>query len=505
MRNRLLFLAAVPLLCCASPVRAQDGHKIIDQYIKASGGSKALSQLRSLALEGTVADGGESASGTFTLDTRRPNRYYFELISGTTRRIEAYNGKSVWRELDPGHPATLEGPDANQIEAAAQIANTRLLDLKSSKLIVTWVAHATVAERGAEQVEVVTASGAKREEFFDSQTHLLVKETGPPGTDAPEISYSDYHAEGGIQLPHTLELHFGPAVYRITVTRVTLNETVPDHVFDFPRNSQAKLPDLKALFSEIDKNQKAIDKIKENYAGSRFEEEMEYAGDGSVKRHESHDYTFFYFHGDEVSTLVKKDGKPLSDAEQKKEEERVRKRIETIQAREAKKEAKEEKAREEGNKKEDDDDVDIEIFLRACQFINPRHERFRGQDVLVFDFEGNPEFKPHKLAERIVQKLAGVVWIDEKTLDVARLEAYFASDAKIAGGLLVNLQRGTGFVFEQAYVNNEVWLPTYAEAHYGARVLLLKDFHGMAVTRYSDYKRFQVDSISKIVPPKAPQ
>jgi len=498
-----LVLALLPLLC-SPPAGAQDAHKIVDQYVKASGGSKALSQLRSMALEGVVAPAtGESAAGTFTLDTRRPNRYYFELISGSTRRIEAYNGKSVWRELEPGHPATLEGPEASEIEAAAQIANTRLLDLKSNKLTVTWVTHTTVGERGAEQVEVVTASGVKREAFFDSQTHLLVKESSPSGDGDHQIFYSDYRPEGGVQLPHKLELRFGPAIYRIDVTRVTLNETIPEHVFDFPRNSQAKLPDLKELFSEIDKNQKAIDKIKENYAGSRTEEETEYAGDGTVKRHETTEYTFFYLLGDEVSTLVKKNGKPLSDAEQKKENERAQKRVREIQEHAAKKEAKEEKAREQGKEEKDEDDVDIEIFLRACQFINPRRERFRGQDVLVFDFEGNPEFKPHKLAEKIVQKLAGVIWIDEKSLDVARLEAYFTSDAKIAGGLLVNLQRGTGFVFEQAYLNNEVWLPTYEEAHVGVRLLLVKGFRVTAVTRYSDYKRFQVESISKIAPPKS--
>ncbi len=496
------FLAFFFLLAFVPPLRAQDARKIIDQYVKASGGSKALSQLSSVVLEGAVAPEGESPSGSFTLDTRRPNRYYFELISGNTRRIEAYNGKSVWRELEPGRPATLEGPDAADIEATAQILNTRLLDLKSSRLTVTWMAHATVAERAADQLEVVTASGVKREMFFDSQTHLLLEESAPPGSAARAILYSGYRPESGIQFPHRLELRFDAAVYRIDVTRVTLNESVPEHIFDFPGNSQAKLPDLKALFSEIDKNQKVIDKLKENYAGSRVEEETEYGGDGSVKRHETSEYTFFYFHGDEVSTLMAKDGKPLSDAERKKEDERVRKHIEQIQAHAAKREAKEEKAHEERKEEKDDDDVDIEIFLRACQFTNPRRERFRGQDVLVFDFEGNPEFKPRKLVEKIVQKLAGVIWIDEKSLDVARLEAYFVSDAKIAGGLLINLQHGTGFVFEQAYLNNEVWLPTYEEAHVGARLLLVKGVRVTAVTRYSDYKRFQVESISKIAPPK---
>jgi hypothetical protein len=214
------------------------------------------------------------------------------------------------------------------------------------------------------------------------------------------------------------------------------------------------------------------------------------------------EYNFFYLKGDEVSTLVKKDGKPLSDAEQKKENEKTQKEIADIQKREAKKEAKDEKAKEEGKKDKEDDDVGIETFLRACQFVNPRRERFRGEDVLVFDFEPNPEYKAHKLVEKIIQKLAGVIWIDEKAHDVARLEAYFVGDFRFAGGLLANLQKGTSFIFEQAYINNEIWLPTYMEAHLGVRVLLLKGFSLNAVTHYSDYKRFNVETLSTINQPK---
>src|SRR5207245_2597650 len=226
-----------------------------------------------------------------------------------------------------------------------------------------------------------------------------------------------------------------------------------------------------------------------------------YESDGKVKKRELNEYTFFYFNGDEVSTLVEKDGKPRTAEKQKQENEKTQKRIAELQKRQAKKEVKQEKAKEEG-KSEEKDDPGIEVFLRACQFVNPRRERFRGQDVLVFDFEPNPEFQPHKLEERVVQKLAGVVWVDEKAHDVARLEAYFVGDVKLAGGLLANLQRGTSFVFEQAFINNEVWLPTYLEGHIGARVLLVKGFKMSFVTRYSDYKKFNVETLSTIGKPK---
>jgi hypothetical protein len=214
------------------------------------------------------------------------------------------------------------------------------------------------------------------------------------------------------------------------------------------------------------------------------------------------EYTFFYLSGDEVSTLVKKDGKPLSDEEQKKENEKTQKRIEEIQKEDKKKESKEEKDKEKGKEAKDKDDPGIEMFLHVCQFVNPRRERFRGLDVLVFDFEPNPEYKAKNLEERVVQSLAGVIWVDEKAHDVARLEAYFVGDVKIAGGMLVNLQKGSSFVMEQAYLNNEVWLPTYEEVHAGVRVLLVKGFKMNEVTRYVDYKRFNVETVSTVNKPK---
>ena len=495
-------LAVTFLFCLGSPslVLCQEPGKIVEQYIKAAGGGKALGKIQTLTLEGTFSSE-DGKSGTYTLDTKLPNRYYSELLVGEKNLTEAYNGKSAWHQTAAGELGTLVGPEGMQLEAASQYYNSRLLNLKKNKISLALVGHAQVRGRDTLQLEVTTATGIKRQVFFDAQTHLIAKEAATVAGMEQEMLYDDYRAVDGVKLPFKIELHRGSDKYDITVTRTAVNGTVGERVFDFPIKSQVKLPDLKALFKEIDENQKAIDKIKENYAGTRVEEETEFENDGKVKKRELTEYTFFYLNGEEVSTLVKKDGKPLSEAEQKKENEKTQKRIEELQKREAKKEAKEEKAKEKG-KNEDKDDPDIELFLRACQFVNPRRERFRGQDVLVFDFEPNPEFKPHKLVEKVVQKLAGVIWVDEKAHDVARLEAYFVGDMKFAGGLLANLQKGTSFVMEQAYVNNEVWLPTYEEAHVGVRVLLVKGFKVNAVTRYSDYKRFNVETLSTIAKPK---
>jgi hypothetical protein len=488
------------LLVFVASARAQDAQKLVDQYIKATGGSKTLSKAQTITLEGTF-NTPDGKSGTYTLNTKFPNRYYSELVVGDTSWIEAYNGKSAWHRSSNGEISTLVGAEGNELEAAGLYYNSHLVDAKKKKLGIGFAGSFPVRGKDTLEIEVTTPAGVKRHVFFDAQTHLIAKEEATVDGIEEQILYDDYRTENGVKLPLKIELHRGKDAYNITITRAAVNGVIGERVFDFPKKSQVQLPDLKALFNEIDQNQKAIDKLKENYAGSRSEEETQYDKTGKIAKRELREFTFFYLSGEEVSTLVKKDGKPLSEEEQRKENEHVRKTIEDLQKKETKKEAKEEKAKEEGKEKKDDD-VGIETFLRACQFVNPRRERFRGQDVLVFDFEPNPEFKPRKLVEKVVHQLAGVIWIDEKARDVARLEAYFVGDFRFGGGVIANLQKGTSFVFEQAYVNNEVWLPTYEEAHLGVRVLLVKSFRVNEVTRYTDYKKFNVDSIATIGQPK---
>jgi hypothetical protein len=497
----IVCLTVIALLS-ARPCPAQDASKIIDQYVKAAGEAKNLSRLQTLSLDGTFQGAASGKPGTYALRVKLPNRYYTEVRSEGKTLIEAYNGKSAWHRSESGEIATLLGSQALEIEAAAQYYNSRLLTLSKKKIGAAYKGSVSLHGHDTFQIELTYPTGIQREVFFDPQSHLIVAEKATIAGIAREIYYDDYRVVNGVKVPFKLEIHRGSETYAVGVTRAATNETIGERVFDFPIQSQVKLPDLKKLFEEIDANQKQIDKIRENYAGTQVEEETEFDKSGKVTKKESNEYTFFYLNGDEITTLVKKNGKPLSEEDQKKENEKTQKRIEEEQKKEKKKEEKEEKTKEEGKESKEKDDPGIETFLRVCQFVNPRRERFRGQDVLVFDFEPNPEYKPKNLVERVVKELAGVVWIDEKAKDVVRLEAYFVGDVRIAAGLLANLQKGTSFVFEQAFVNNEVWLPTYMEAHIGVRVLLLKGFKMNVATRYSDYKRFNVETLSTVSRPK---
>ena len=114
-RSRQLFLSSRPR------AQSQDPEKIIDQYIKAQGGTKALSKIQTITIEGTFTNTADGKTGTYTFDTKLPNRYYSEFVLGDKNVIEAYNGKSAWHQTPAGEITTLLGEEGTQLEAAGQL------------------------------------------------------------------------------------------------------------------------------------------------------------------------------------------------------------------------------------------------------------------------------------------------------------------------------------------------------------------------------------------------
>src|SRR5258708_14546354 len=134
MRTRLTrILIALILTRGAYPAPAQDAGKIVEQYVKAAGGARLLAKIQTLTLEGTfTSDDGKM--GTYTLDTKLPNRYYSELMAGEKNVIEAYNGKSAWHQNAAGELGTLVGPEGTQLAATAQCYKSRQANTTKSKM-----------------------------------------------------------------------------------------------------------------------------------------------------------------------------------------------------------------------------------------------------------------------------------------------------------------------------------------------------------------------------------
>lgn len=256
------------------------------------------------------------------------------------------------------------------------------------------------------------------------------------------------------------------------------------------------VPDATALLLQVQENQKVIDKLQEQYACRKNIEQLEALKDGGFRTKGSKDFEVIYLAGQEIDRLVAKDGQPLSPGEAQDENSRAEKKVKEFQKKQQQK-----ADRQARGETKPEDEPGISTFLRVCRFTHPRRVEFRGKKVAAFDFEPLPGYKPKTRLERVLQGLVGTAWVDEEAKEIVKLEAHFARSLKFGGGLLASVRPGSAFVFEQALVNNEVWLPTYAEIHMSARVLI-KGVKVDQIIRYSDYRKFKVEMLTQFGNPK---
>jgi hypothetical protein len=479
----LLLLAALATGCYA-----ETPQKVIDEYVRAAGGAKALAQIQTETIAANLTDESSRQMGSFSLISKAPDRFYSEIVIEPQREVRAYNGMSAWGQDSEG-VGTLTGAAAKGAEAMARYWNSRLLDLKKAKIAAQFVGIERVRGREAYRIQMTLEPGIARQVFFDTKTHLIVREIAGPTPGEEQFDYGDYRPVQGIQTPFEIGLRREGRSYTLSVTHVEFNAPLDDSIFDFPRLQQQPLPDIKSLFLEVTRNQKAIEVLQKQYTCHVTTEEEQTDGKAQVKSKKIKEYEVFNIAGDEVRRLLAIDGKPLAGDEKKKEDERFNKEFD----KETRKEAELARDPKRQEKEEAKDEEQLSDLLRAIRFRNPRRERFRGQDVIALDFGPNPDYKPTKLMEKIAQRVVGVVWIDDQARDIARLEAHFSDSAKVGGGIVAAIDKGSNLVFEQAKVNGEVWLPVYAETHFAGRVLFLKGKFNQ-IDRYSDYQKFHAQS-----------
>jgi hypothetical protein len=283
-----------------------------------------------------------------------------------------------------------------------------------------------------------------------------------------------------------LRTMFAIAVLIATCARICRSSLQQAETAPQPRADARPLPDIPTLLRDIVKNQQALEDLRRQYTCHLSEQQDKVDSDGNVKSRETKDYDVFYIGDEQALHLLAKDGKPLTGSEKENEDDKFNKQYDKLKKQQAELAADPKKQA----KQQEEDEADLSDFLRAELFANPRRETFRGHDVIAFDVNGNPDYKPKKRIDNIIQKLSGTMWVDEQAREIVRLEARFTDTVKIGGGLVASLAKGSNFVFEQDKINDEVWLPSYAEVHASGRIVFVRLKQNF-IDRFSDYKKFR--------------
>ncbi len=246
--------------------------------------------------------------------------------------------------------------------------------------------------------------------------------------------------------------------------------------------SAEPLPQIRQLIEQVRDHQRQLDKIRENYTYTSAQTLQDVDANGQVKKTETSEFEVFFVNSHSVARMVKKEGKPLDEHQEKKETERVTK------------EAEKAANTPPDQPVEGQQQVSITQMLGLMDVRNPRRDIYKGRPAIVFDFVGRKDAKTHGVVEDSSKKLEGTLWVDEADRQVAHMDVRFVDNFRVAGGLVATIQKGSSFHFDQSPVNGELWLPTGAEASVDARVLLVKGVRQHFTERDYDFKRFHVEA-----------
>lgn len=493
--NMKLLILLLSIFAFSGAISAQSPSKILKQAEIALGGAKNLRAVKSWWKTGTIERVRDGARGRFAEQISQPNFYNLSYDLGGFETEIGFNGKSGWQRDSREGLQTLTGTASRDFSSEADYRNTLWLDYKKDKSKLAAGGRTSVDGKPANVVVLTTAKGVSVKMYFDAATNLLLREEMPLGEARKVYDYADYRTIGSVKFPFSIKRQEGEDVFNIKLEDVKINQSIAQSEFDFPNLSNESLPDIPALLQSLQANEDKIEDILDTYSYNQKIVRRELGDDGVLRETESETRQLSFYKGFRVARLVEKNGKPLSEKEQKNEDEEVQKRVAEIEKQIAKKEAKAAAQKSNGTPEEENRRVSIAEVLRASLLVNPRRERFRGRSVIVFDFEPNPKFdyKNAKSFLKFFGKTAGVMWIDAEDKQVARIEAVLADSFKIGGGVLAKLRKGASFTLEQERVGDEIWLPSVADINLSVRVLLVKGIELNQVIKSYDYRKFNTE------------
>ena len=110
-----------------------------------------------------------------------------------------------------------------------------------------------------------------------------------------------------------------------------------------------------------------------------------------------------------------------------------------------------------------------------------------GRKLLKFRMDPNPGYKPPTRSASIFTKVKGMIWLDEASGQMARVEGDVIDDISF-GLFLGKIYKGSHFLQERYEFAPEVWLPTFTEYAFDGR----KFFSQVSIhqkTLASNYRR----------------
>lgn len=216
-----------------------------------------------------------------------------------------------------------------------------------------------------------------------------------------------------------------------------------------------------------------IQSVKQSYIWRRVSVIEELGDSGEVAERKEQVYQVVHIHGKPHSRLISVNGKPIPASEEKQERERERKlRLENSSSGE--------------NRKRHDMRLSAELLARYIFVVRSR-DFFGGRPVLELTFTPRyPESNGDSMSDRVLNRLAGTLWVDEEDAEMVRVAVRLNNRATFLGGILGSLEKFT-LVLESQRMEPGVWLLAASSLELTGR----KVFSSMRLRARETYDEFR--------------
>jgi hypothetical protein len=263
------------------------------------------------------------------------------------------------------------------------------------------------------------------------------------------------------------------------------------------------LPDYASFMAEVRKRLEADDVRQSDYVyvETRREQKLDAAGTSTKETLNVFESYPALPNEPRWRRQIVKDGKPVPPADLADvDRDRQKKVLEYAK----KLERNPEQVRDAERKKHEDERRDserqVDDALRVYDIKMLGREVVNGYETIAVSFSPRKDAKPQTSEGKIMRHFAGKAWVSESEYEVVRIEAEAIDTVSFGLGLLARVHKGSKAAFERRKVNGEQWLPARATYTASARVMLVKVMRVGGTLEFSDYRKFSVETETKIKP-----
>jgi hypothetical protein len=174
-----------------------------------------------------------------------------------------------------------------------------------------------------------------------------------------------------------------------------------------------------------------------------------------------------------VARLILKDGKPLTEDEDKAERQRLNDMVASPAdfAKHIKRDAEGKKLADQLMKLMPD------AMIYSYTPGQPQSGKNNGAPEVVLDYKPNPKFQPPTTAAEALTGLEGRVWVDVKSRQLVRMEGTIFRPVNFGWGMLAHIYPGGHLTLEQTHVGGNRWIFTRFTEQVSVRALMVKSIN----------------------------